>query len=272
MSHHLKLSDAQQYFLQIMLNKGVIDQNSFKNIFCGVLNKFEIPFNETQLKHFYVSFLREINDAIKNFSMEIRSGVCEITGMSFYCLIRQSDSSGIGKMSSLYSPVELKLFKKILALIIESDEGYVDFNYILNQIVEDNETLSQTNKLPTNKEIRLSIEKFIQDNWLIEVFNKPNMITLHGRAMIELSQYMTEVFDNEVLNKCSLCKSLLLNGVSCNSCSIKLHRHCSRKFFEKQKTCPNCKKEFTDEQIKELRESINSAKSAYTQSQASSQI
>ncbi len=57
-------------------------------------------------------------------------GVCEMTGLTFYCFVRIFDSCSIGKLSSLYNPTELKIFQIILPMIIESDKGYVSNNDI----------------------------------------------------------------------------------------------------------------------------------------------
>jgi hypothetical protein len=266
----LKLNEAQQYFLQVILNAGVIDQISFKRVFSQLLTKFGITCDQNNLKDYYAAFLREINFVIKNFNMEIRTGVCEITSVNFYCLVRQSDPMSIGKLSSLYSTTELTIFKKILAMIVESDEGYVEYTRIVAQVIEGYEQLlaqassqAQSTKMPTNKEIRLAIEKFIQDNWLNEVINQPNMITLHGRAVIELSQYIAEIFDKELLCYCALCNSLVLSGVSCENCSCKIHRACAKNLFKSQKCCRKCRNEFPDSQIEFIKESLNEAKRAY---------
>ncbi|CAF0754394.1 unnamed protein product [Brachionus calyciflorus] len=274
----IALSPAQQYFLQIILNKGVLDQLNFKVIFCNVLKKFNINFDESQLKNLYVTFLREINESIKNFNIEIKAGNCEITGLSYYCIIRLCDTSTIGELSQLYTPNELKIFRKILELIVESDSGCVDYNSIVNEIMtlydelseEAAGTQSQIAKVPTNRDIRIMIEKFMQGNWLIEVINSPNMITLHGRALIELSQYIKQIFGAEDLNYCYLCKNLVMASFRCPGCSCKLHRFCAKRLFKGTKDCPSCKKTFKTDEINELLESINSAKNSYASSQFSS--
>ncbi|RNA26933.1 non-structural maintenance of chromosomes element 1 -like protein [Brachionus plicatilis] len=273
------LSPAQQYFLQIILNKGVLDQINFKVLFCNVLKKFQIEYEETQIKPMYVKFLREINEAIKHFNMEIKAGNCEITGLSYYCIIRLCDSSSIGDLSQLYSAAELKIFRKVLELIVESENGSVDYNLILNEILsmfdelseEAQGSQSQIEKCPTNRDIRIILEKFMQDNWLIEIINAPNMITLHGRALIELCQYIKQIFPPEDLSYCYLCKFIVLNNFSCSGCSMKLHRYCAKRFFKGGKDCPSCKQSFSKDQIDGLLESLSSAKNAYACSQFSSQ-
>lgn len=252
MSGRYSLSVAQQYFLQIILNKSVIDQHNFKNIFCSVLKKFDIDYEESQLKYLYVEFLKAINDVIRNFNLEIKNGTCEITGLTYYCIVRLSETCSIGNLSMLYTPVELKVFRIILNLIIESEEGYVDFGSAISRVGSDYDeimqqaaTQSQTTKIPTNKEIRLIIEKFMHDYWLVEVEGYPNTLTLHGRTIIELGSYIKEVFEDDVLKNCSLCKNILLNGIECESCDAKIHRYCAKKAFrdKPEKKCPKCNKQ-----------------------------
>lgn len=276
MPEHLSLSNAQQYFLQLMLNKGVIDQINFKTIFCQVLDKFEIKYNESsvKVKEMYVSFLREINDAIKNFNLEIKAGNCEITGLSYYCITRMCDTNSIGDLSSLYSRNELKIFRKTLELIIESESGFVDYNQIVNEIynlfeeiASEARTQCQTTKIPTNRDVRLVVEKLIQDNWLVEVINQPNMITLHGRALIELTHNIKQIFEHDELNYCYICKSIVLSYFGCGKCSCKIHKYCVKKLLKSTQDCPSCKNTFPKEQIQSLTESIDRAKNAYASSQ-----
>lgn len=278
MPRDLSLSDAQQYFLQTILNKSVIDQFNFKTLFCNVLNKFQIEYSESSLKPFYVNFLREINEVIKHFNMEIKTGICEITGLSYYCIYRQCDTNAIGKLSLLYTPNELRIFRKILELIVESDQGYVEYNQMINdisdyydEIANEAKNENQSTKIPNNKEIRIAIEKFVQDYWLAELINEPNKFTLHGRALIELSQYIKQVLDNEIINHCYLCKSIVLIYFGCENCSSKMHRHCAKRLLKESQDCPSCRYKFNSEQIKDLFESLNAAKNQYaTQTQTNS--
>lgn len=276
----LCLSPAQQYFLQILLNRGVLDQINFKALFCNVMKKFQIEFDDSQIKNYYVKFLREINNVIKNFNLEIKAGNCEITGLSYYCIIRLCDSSSIGDLSQLYSPIELKIFRKVLELIVESDTGSVEYIIILNEVLsmyddlseEASATQSQIARCPSNRDVRMIIEKFMSDNWLIEVINEPNMITLHGRTIIELSHYIKQIFPPEDLSFCYLCKNLVLNSFKCSGCSSKLHRYCARRLFKGSKDCPSCKQTFSSEQVENLQNSLSSAKNIYSSSQLSSQF
>lgn len=268
MSVRRKLSHPQQYVLQVILNRGVIDHTDFKTIYSKTLKKFEIDDSDLSQKEVYSQFIREINDAMRYFSCEIQKGVCEITGNSFYCFVRTFDS-GIGKLSALYQPTELKIFQIILDMIMESDDGIVNYNDIINQINDEYEEIStqaQTQaktitKIPSNREMRTIIEQFANHYWLMEIVNAPNNYTLHGRAIIELDQYLKDVYGKET---CFRCKKLLIVGMKCSSCGKQIHRACAKEFFNNQYyECTHCKQKFTETEISSLKETISGAKAAY---------
>lgn len=186
-------------------------------------------------------------------------------------MIRLFDSGSLGKLSTLYNATELKIFNMILEMIMESDLGYVEYNNILNQINESYEGLtqqavanSQSVKQLSNKEIRIVIEKFMNDYWLMETFNMPNHITLHGRSILELQENIFGLYNKESLNFCARCKSLIVMvGLKCNNCQCTYHRACAKEVFEKQSDCLNCKNAIENEQIEELKTLIKAAKDTY---------
>jgi non-structural maintenance of chromosomes element 1 len=266
-----KLNDAQHYLLQVLMTRGVIDQSQFKDLFRAVLDKFQIEYDANDDQTFkikYAEFMNNINKTIKRFNMEIRLGYCQQTGHTFYCIVRQCESSSIGQLSTLYTPNELKMFRKIMSMIFESANGCAGYNSILNEINDDFDvaaarasTQSQVIKKPTMIEIAACVRKLIKHNWLAEIYSQPNMITLHGRALIELDQYISELYIDEMLNNCFICKSIvLLAGYSCKNCPIKLHRHCARTLFKKQTDCPKCRFKVAKEQIAQLEQCIRVAR------------
>jgi hypothetical protein len=243
------LNDAEQYLLQQFLNNSVLDQFNFKDIFRNVLNKFQIKYNtgdNEQFKLLIVSYLKSINEAIKQYSLEIKIGTCELTSITFYCIVRQFDSNSIGTLSQLYNQNELKLFKKILNLIVESEDAIIDYNSIVNGVAE------EVDIKITEKSIREITEKFVRDYWLLALGG--NRFALHSRAILELSQYLVEIYTNQVIVNCKLCKEIVISGVTCESCTAKTHRHCAKRYFKNQTDCLSCKNPMTDEQIMMLRD------------------
>lgn len=262
------LKDAEQYLLQQFLNRGVLDQYNFKDIFRLLLDKFEIGYNKKEKDDFnylIVTFLKNINAGIKPYSMEIKMGKCEITGITYYCLVRQYDSNGIGNVSKLYSPGQLKIFKLILNTIIASNEGLVDLNSIINLICTDLVELRMSIDA-----IRSTIDRFIKDYWLILDTN--DNLGLHGRAIIELGQYLVEVYGQDSVLNCTMCQQIVIHGVQCDQCFSKMHNHCAKKYFKNRNDCVSCKNVFEDEDIMAVRGDDISKTQTQTQKITQTQI
>lgn len=66
-------------------------------------------------------------------------------------------------------------------------------------------------------------------------------ISLATRSLLELDQYILEIYQDDV-EKCNICKKLCLKGQTCPSCGTKLHFHCASKLFEKEEN-PKCPKQ-----------------------------
>ena len=60
----LELDDAHQYFLQVIMNKGVIDQLDFNDIFDKISKKFKLVYEERQKKPYIAEFIIRINKVI----------------------------------------------------------------------------------------------------------------------------------------------------------------------------------------------------------------
>ncbi len=106
---------------------------------------------------------------------------------------------------------------------------------------------------------------FINHFWLVEVYDRGNMITLHGRALIELEQYLKESFPEDVLTYCFRCKKMVLIGLDCVKCNQRFHRLCAKEIFVNHNACINCKAVFDDNVISKVRDSIANARVVYNQ-------
>jgi len=258
------LNEPEQFLLQYFLNVSIVDQFNFKEVFRRFLEKFKISYNKNdseELKKLLTVYIKRINDAIKHYSLEIKNGVCELTGTKFYCIVRIYDSNSIGSLSQLYNTNELKIFKSLLNAFIESEEGVVDAHSIAAQLVDQLEIKC------SNKEVNSIIDRFIKDNWL--AVNTKNEIGLHGRAILELEQYLLEVYGSELISNCKLCKEIVVSGISCENCAVKMHRHCAKKYFKNASDCIACKKPFNSDNISVLmRERSQASQSQLSSTQA----
>ena len=103
----------------------------------------------------------------------------------------------------------------------------------------------------SNKDLRETIDKFTSDYWLLSLGS--NRYALHSRSILELSQYLVEIYGNQLIANCKLCKEIVISGVVCETCTTKMHRHCAKKYFKNQTDCLSCKRPLSEEQISMLR-------------------
>lgn len=70
---------------------------------------------------------------------------------------------------------------------------------------------------------------------------KEGEFTLHGRAILEMDQYIRETYPDAV-KVCNICRSLLIQGQSCETCGIRMHLPCVAKYFQSSSEphCPHC--------------------------------
>jgi hypothetical protein len=227
------LEDHEKYLLQQFLAYSVLEKENFMQTYKTILQKFNININVNDREVLNLSIIetiRHINNQIKKFSLEIKNGTCELNCTSFYCLVRLYDLNELGKLSQIYTANELKIFKIILTTIIENDEGNTE-----SRVLMDNIEANGDMKI-TNKDIRLVLEKLEKDYWIILNGSK---IALHSRTLMELSQYLLEVYGPQMLSKCESCKEIAIIYEQCESCSIKMHKYCVKRVYQK-KLSTNC--------------------------------
>ncbi|XP_055265697.1 non-structural maintenance of chromosomes element 1 homolog isoform X3 [Moschus berezovskii] len=70
---------------------------------------------------------------------------------------------------------------------------------------------------------------------------KEGEFTLHGRAILEMDQYIRETYPDAV-KVCNICRGLLIQGQSCETCGIRMHLPCVAKYFQasSEPHCPHC--------------------------------
>lgn len=70
---------------------------------------------------------------------------------------------------------------------------------------------------------------------------KEGEFTLHGRAILEMEQFIRESYPDAV-KICNICHGLLIQGQSCETCGIRMHLPCVAKYFQStpEPRCPHC--------------------------------
>ncbi|CAG5127571.1 unnamed protein product [Candidula unifasciata] len=227
MSSAIEPIDKRKIFMQCFLSKGILSATEVKEllIFCGV---------PVESKSDMANFVLSVNASLAPFHLEIKKGIQEDDGASFYCLVNTVESS-ISRMSSTYSSTELELFKKLVEQIVETDDGK------LGSLA----ALSLTEKLDKRmgkEEAENFFDRLERDKWIKKELD--GKISLSVRSIVELDQYLKDMYP-DVIRICYICSKLCLLGENCDSCTIKIHKKCARTLFEHctEKRCPdkNCR-------------------------------
>ncbi|KFO33539.1 Non-structural maintenance of chromosomes element 1 like protein [Fukomys damarensis] len=176
-------------------------------------------------------FINNINSALESLYIEIKKGVTEDDGRPIYALVNLA-TTPVSKMSTDFAENELDLFRKALEMIVDSETGFASSTNILNLVDQ------LKGKKMKKKEAEQVLQKFVQSKWLIE---KEGEFTLHGRAILEMEQYIRETYPDSV-RVCNICHGLLIQGQSCETCGIRMHRPCVAKYFQSSPDprCPHC--------------------------------
>ena len=177
--------------------------------------------------------VRKVNSTIRDFKLEIRKGVDEGTQVTYYALVNLVDNA-ITRLSSLYKPIHLEYFKKVVAALVVSPNGCISFNCALNL------TQEITDHIIKISEADSLLEKWLEEKYLAKTKDNCNLY-LGARSTMELDLYLKEYLPQNV-KECNLCKFICIRGTCCEFCSAKLHSHCAEKYFSRIQVCPNCGK------------------------------
>nr|XP_007986632.1 non-structural maintenance of chromosomes element 1 homolog isoform X4 [Chlorocebus sabaeus] len=221
------MTDVHRRFLQLLMTHGVLEEWDVKRLqrHCYKVHDRNATVDKLE------DFINNINSVLESLYIEIKRGVTEDDGRPIYALVNLATTS-ISKMATDFAENELDLFRKALELIIDSETGFASSTNILNLVDQ------LKGKKMRKKEAEQVLQKFVQNKWLIE---KEGEFTLHGRAILEMEQYIRETYPDAV-KICNICHSLLIQGQSCETCGIRMHLPCVAKYFQSnaEPRCPHC--------------------------------
>ncbi|XP_037596533.1 non-structural maintenance of chromosomes element 1 homolog isoform X2 [Cebus imitator] len=195
------MTDVHRRFLQLLMTHGVLEERDVKRMQKHCYKVHDCNATVDKLE----DFINNINSVLESLYIEIKRGVTEDDGRPIYAL---------------------------LELIIDSESGFASSTNILNLVDQ------LKGKKLKKKEAEQVLQKFVQNKWLIE---KEGEFTLHGRAILEMEQYIRETYPDAV-KICNICHSLLIQGQSCETCGIRMHLPCVAKYFRlnAEPRCPHC--------------------------------
>ncbi|KAJ7305697.1 hypothetical protein JRQ81_010063 [Phrynocephalus forsythii] len=224
----MEATEAHRQFLQALLAVGAAEGAQVGRLHRQACQRHRVHYAHDRLD----DFVRVVNGQLRPLSMEIRKGLSEESGRTFYALVNLAETE-ITKMASDYSENELELFKKIMDLVVLSGNGFASSTEILNMADQ------LKPKRMKKAEAEQLLQTLVQDKWLCE---REGEYTLHVRAILELEQYILCHYPEDA-RKCHLCHSLSIQSQVCEDCGVALHMRCLAKYFQTQteRRCPNCK-------------------------------
>ncbi|KAK7100948.1 non-structural maintenance of chromosomes element 1 homolog [Littorina saxatilis] len=222
------MNDAHKAFLQAFMSVGVQKAKEVKEVYRKCCEQCAEPYSneEKERTRQMVEFIRTINNCIQPFHLEVKKGVCEEDGTHFYCLVNNVENA-FTLLASDYTANDLEFFKKLVEEIISSD-GCVGSRVALN-VVE------RLEKKMTRQDAEILLERLENDRW---VLMKEGVVSLSVRSILELNQYIQQVYPDFVKN-CNICKLICLKGQACDECGVKIHNHCATRYFRDQDRCPD---------------------------------
>ncbi|XP_023572152.1 non-structural maintenance of chromosomes element 1 homolog isoform X2 [Octodon degus] len=208
------MTDVHRRFLQLLMTHGVLEEREAERLqsHCYKVHNRSAQVDKLE------DFIHNINSVLESLYIEIKKGVTEDDGRPIYALVNLATSS-VSKMATDFAENELDLFRKALELIVDSETGFASSTNILNLV----------DQLKGKKMKKKEAEQ------------KEGEFTLHGRAILEMEQYIREMYPDAV-KVCNICHGLLIQGQSCETCGIRMHLPCVARYFQTNPDphCPHC--------------------------------
>ncbi|CAL4193833.1 unnamed protein product [Meganyctiphanes norvegica] len=217
-------TDAHRMFLQVMTAKRMLKGQEVKSVFEKCKAVCDLDIDDLQ------QFVLEINKQLEIMHMAIRKAVQEEHNEDTQCFVLVNNhSTEATRLVSSFNHQELALFRKIIEVIVQAEDGCVGENYALNLGNE----LQPKMKLKDSENF---IEKIVNDNWLI-MHN--GLLSISALTMAEIQPYLQEQHGDDV-SKCYFCQILTFKGHRCTSCNVRVHRQCSKRYWSRVKKPPFC--------------------------------
>ncbi|XP_065267858.1 non-structural maintenance of chromosomes element 1 homolog isoform X2 [Emys orbicularis] len=233
-----QMTDGHRRFLQVLMSHGIMEASVARTLHRDCCEIHKVYYAHDKLD----DFINVVNIHLQPFFMQIRKGMSEDDGRTYYALVNLAETE-ISKMASDYTENELELFRKTMDVIIISESGFASSTNILNLADQ-----LKTKKMK-KKEAEQVLQNLVQDKWLSE---RDGEYTLHTRCIMEMEQYILSNYQ-DLVRKCNICHSLAIQSQVCETCGIGMHLPCAGKYFKAQTEphCPHCN-EFWPHEIPEI--------------------
>ncbi|XP_027681926.2 non-structural maintenance of chromosomes element 1 homolog isoform X2 [Chelonia mydas] len=224
------MTDGHRRFLQVLMSHGIMEGSVARTLHRNCCEIHKVYYAHDKLD----DFINVVNIHLQPFFMQIRKGMSEDDGKTYYALVNLAETE-ITKMASDYTENELELFRKTMDAIIISENGFASSTNILNL----------ADQLKIKKMKKKEAEQVLQNL-------RDGEYTLHTRCIMEMEQYILSNYQ-DLVRKCNICHSLAIQSQVCETCGIGMHLPCAGKYFKAQMEphCPHCN-EFWPHEIPEI--------------------
>ncbi|XP_048722390.1 non-structural maintenance of chromosomes element 1 homolog isoform X4 [Lepidochelys kempii] len=207
-----QMTDGHRRFLQVLMSHGIMEGSVARTLHRDCCEIHKVYYAHDKLD----DFINVVNIHLQPFFMQIRKGMSEDDGKTYYAL---------------------------MDAIIVSENGFASSTNILN--LADQLKIKKMKK----KEAEQVLQNLVQDKWLSE---RDGEYTLHTRCIMEMEQYILSNYQ-DLVRKCNICHSLAIQSQVCETCGIGMHLPCAGKYFKAQMEphCPHCN-EFWPHEIPEI--------------------
>jgi len=243
--------------LQIMMDRQILSHKELRATIKKICDSKNMEFTDSKIK----AFVKTICHKVEPFNLLLKKCQREETGETMYVLISKY-MSDINKLviGSNLQKNEVEYLERLIDLIVNSNDpdnlGRVSSVEALNMAGDCVHNISkQQAQVLLN---HLQREKYLNI--------KRGMISMTLRTLLEVEQFLVQQYnkegDSDTIKYC-LCKKMVMQGIQCTQCSMRMHVYCSVKYLRsvenqgRRASCVKCKKQWDEEMRRKVMKHYN---------------
>lgn len=237
------MSDTEhRVLLQWCLSRQIFSEQQFLTTANQIYHDLERPFDHQTL----LQLVDEINSNISEISLALRSHINQHKANHRWWALVNTNADPISLVATPYTAGELGVLRRLIESIVVASRG--NFKLAWHDSIRCVVSAEESSLSKTDAEEL--VNRFCEDGWLRK---EQGEVGLSDRALIELQQYLTEEYKDE-MRTCGLCKETATCGVvACEACqeeeTVYLHPVCFERMRDggrSQVHCPKCRKRVRD--------------------------
>ncbi|XP_076761649.1 SMC5-SMC6 complex component Non-SMC element 1 isoform X2 [Xylocopa sonorina] len=224
-------NNQHKMLLQAIMHEGILKEDKVQELIVRL-------FNHDNLQ----TIINQINEQLQPLSMLIKKAQCEITGQIYWILV-STTLDEVTRFNTEFSKDQLTFLRMIFSEIIVDDDGCFPSTLCLNLCLTPYVNLSTA-------EANKFLDDVVNRKWLTY---KDGHYYMGARTIAELIPYFRTTYEHD-LRTCYLCKQVIFYGKKCETCQVRLHLYCLKRFIAvyNPPKCPNCNTVIIDIDLSEV--------------------